>query len=286
MPRSKAVPTADIDDSAEDMGEPNPAGLNSRIKSVVLTIRILNEIAAVGGPIGVSDLARRLGEAKARIHRHLLTLRDAGLLSQGDSDDRYRLGWALFELGQAAAAQFDIAAIAEPAMRQLRDATRLTTILSQRTGDEMIVTQSFDSESMIAVTVRKGMRVPAHRSAMGRIMLAFATAEDQKRILATPLPGIVPGTTVDRAAVRSRLPAILETLLESSRAETQFGVDAIAAPILDSDDKLVAVVSILGTGMQIGEPVKPELITLLRKCSATISGALNSTAYDRLALRA
>ena len=283
MPRAKMIPG---DDDGDDIGAARPAGANSRIKSVALTIRILNEIADSGGPIGVSDLARRLGEAKARIHRHLLTLRDAGLLSQGDGDDRYRLGWALFELGQAAAAQFDIAAIAEPAMRQLRDTTRLTTILSQRTGDEMIVTQSFDSESMIAVTVRKGLRVPAHRSAMGRIMLAFASIEDQKRILAKPLPGILPSTTIERAAVRARLPTIQETLFELSRAETQFGVDAIAAPILDSDDKLVAVVSILGTGMQVGEPVKPELITLLHKCAATISAALNSTAYDRLAARA
>ena len=272
-------------DEIDDSDEAGPATANSRIKSVALTIRILNAIAEAGGPIGVSDLARRLGEAKARIHRHLLTLRDAGLLSQGDRDDRYRLGWALFELGQAAAGQADIAAIAEPAMRQLRDASRLTTILSQRTGDEMIVTHSFDSESMIAVTVRKGMRVPAHRSALGRTMLAFATEEDQKRILAKPLPGITPGSKVEPAAVRGRLPEIRKNLFETSRAETQFGVDAIAAPILDSDDKLVAVVSILGTGMQIGDPVNPTLIALLQTCAATISAALNSTAYDRLGLR-
>lgn len=263
----------------EDAAEQTDVGDNGRIKSVALTIRILNEIATVGGPIGVSDLARRLGEAKARIHRHLLTLRDAGLLAQGKDDDRYRLGWALFELGQGARAQYDIAALAEPALRELRNSTRLSVILSQRDGDEMIVTKSFDSESMIAVTVRKGMRVPAHRSAMGRIMLAFTSAEDQNRILSLPLPGISPGTTIDAAKVRARLPIVRKQLYEIARAETQFGVDAVAAPLLDANDKLVAAISIIGTAVQIGDPPNPMLLAQLRDCAAKISLGLYSKAY-------
>ncbi|MDP9083043.1 MAG: helix-turn-helix domain-containing protein [Pseudomonadota bacterium] len=108
----------------------------SRIKSLSMTIRLLTEMAHAGSAIGVTDIARRVGESKARIHRHLQTLRDAGILAQSDSDERYRLGWVLFELGQAAASQFEVADIAAPAMRRLRDATHLTVLLGQRDGDD------------------------------------------------------------------------------------------------------------------------------------------------------
>ncbi len=250
----------------------------SRIKSLAMSIRLLTAMSAAGGPIGVSDLARRVGESKARIHRHLLTLRDAGILIQG-SDERYRLGWVLFDLGQAAAAQFDIASTATPAMTTLRNATGLTVMLGQRTGDEVIVSHTVDSENMIAVTVRKGLRVTAHGSSMGRVMLAFASPEEQARILGKRLTGFTSNSMTDRAAIRPRLAQIRENLWEFAGGESQHGVNAIAAPVLDANEHLVAVVAVIGTHMAIGDPPNAQLVAHVRACAAAVSGLLGSQAF-------
>ncbi len=247
----------------------------SRIKSVALTITLLNEIAAAGGPMRVSDLARRVGEAKGRIHRHLLTLRDAGILVQSGGDERYRLGWKLFELGQAAVKQFDIGEIAGPALRKLRDETRLTVLLGLRDGDQVIISHSIDSVFDIAVTVRKGQRLPAHGSAMGRVMLAFASPEDQRRILSKPLTGTSPRTMTDRDTIVKRLAQVRERLYDVSEGESQHGVTVLSAPILDAAGHLVAIAAIIGTQQQVSTPISPVLLDPLVRCVNSISAALS-----------
>ncbi|MBN9428686.1 MAG: IclR family transcriptional regulator [Burkholderiales bacterium] len=267
-----AEPEAEAEDRKVD---------GSQIKSVSLTIRLLNEMAAAGEPIGVSELARRVGEAKARIHRHLLTLREAGILMQSAGSDRYQLGWKLFELGQAAIEQFNIMDIAAAPMRALRDATRLTVLLGQRAGDEVVVTHTFDSESMIAVTVRKGLRVPAHGSASGRVMLAFAPQDDRERILSRPLKPLTANTPTDSRAVREQLERIRRELYDCAASESQYGVNSLAAPVLDEMDRFIAVIAVVGTQMQVGVPPEPALVDQVRACAAQISAALNSRAYRR-----
>ncbi len=256
----------------------------SRIKSLSMTIRLLTEMAHGGRPVGVTELARRVGESKARIHRHLQTLRDAGLLAQSHADERYRLGWVLFELGQAAAAQFDIAEIATAAMRQLRDSTHLTVILGQRDGDEVMICQTIESERMIAVTARKGLRLPARYSAMGRVMLAFATPHDQQRIWRLPAPRDQQSRRHTLEQMREKLARIRERRFEISEGESASGISGIAAPILDKNSNLIAMVGVVGTKSQVGDGSKRKLIDLVLGCAATIAAVLMS-GYDRKAPR-
>ncbi|CAA9441140.1 MAG: Transcriptional regulator, IclR family [uncultured Ramlibacter sp.] len=251
----------------------------SRIQSVSMTIRLLRELASASEPLGVSELARRVGESKARIHRHLLTLRQEGLLSQESAGERYRLGWVLFELGQAAAAQFDIAEIAAPALRALRSATGLTVLLGQRAGDEIIMSHTYDSENMIAVTARRGLRVPAHGSAAGRVMLAFASAEDRKRILGKPLRKLTPHTLTNKAEIAARLDAITQRGYDYAANESQFGINSIAAGVFERPGELAAVISIIGTQTQVTVPPDGKLLQQVLACARAVSGSLTSRAH-------
>jgi DNA-binding IclR family transcriptional regulator len=250
----------------------------SRIKSVSMTIRLLRELASANEPVGVSELARRVGESKARIHRHLLTLREEGLLAQEAAGERYRLGWVLFELGQAAAAQFDIAEIASPALRALRSATGLSVLLGQRAGDEIIMSHTFDSENMIAVTARRGLRVPAHGSAAGRVMLAFASAEEQQRILAKPLARLTPHTLANKSEIAARLAQIRERGYDFAANESQFGINSIAAGIFDRPGSLAAVISVIGTELQVPVPAAGKLLEQVLRCARDVSTAISSRA--------
>ena len=105
----------DIDATAAAPGDEDGASApGTIIQSVVVTASVLEALAAAGKPMRLTELADQLGEAKARIHRHLTTLRSVGLVDQDRSSERYRLGWKLVHLGQAAAEQFEIRIIAEP----------------------------------------------------------------------------------------------------------------------------------------------------------------------------
>src|SRR5262245_20073759 len=94
------------------------AGDNT-LDSVAVVAQILDELAAAQQPLGVTQLARQLQHSKARMHRYLASLRRAGLVEQDAASERYRLGWKLFQLGEAAGQQFDLRRLAEGHLRRL-----------------------------------------------------------------------------------------------------------------------------------------------------------------------
>src|SRR6266699_4333616 len=68
------------------------------IQSVDRAARILRDIAAGSGRLGVSELSDRLGLDKGTVHGLLRTLHDHGLVEQDPDSDKYQLGPQLLQL--------------------------------------------------------------------------------------------------------------------------------------------------------------------------------------------
>ena len=58
---------------------------NKTIQSVVTTLNVIEIMAEARAPLGVSELARKIGITKPRIFRHLRTLLDQGYVDQAVS---------------------------------------------------------------------------------------------------------------------------------------------------------------------------------------------------------
>src|ERR1044072_7051932 len=112
---------------------------NGLIQSVVMAGQILEALAAAGQPMRLTALANHLGEPKARMHRHLSTLRYLGFVEQDAETEFYKLGLKLAHVGQAAMEQFDLRRLAEPYAMKLRDLTGQTTVLSIPASGDAIV---------------------------------------------------------------------------------------------------------------------------------------------------
>src|SRR4051795_4540683 len=91
------------------------------IQSVVMSGQIIEALAAAGQPRRLTALANHLGEPKARMHRHLSTLKYLGFVDQDPQTECYKLGLKLAHIGQAAMEQFDLRRLVEPYMMRLRD---------------------------------------------------------------------------------------------------------------------------------------------------------------------
>ena len=117
------------------------------VRSISVTFKLLDTMVRSGEPMRVTEIARQMNESKAKIHRHLSTLRALGVVEQEKTSEKYRLGWKLFQLGQAAFEQFDLKSIAEPHMIRLRDLTNQSAVLSVPSGGEAMVIASMDSTS-------------------------------------------------------------------------------------------------------------------------------------------
>jgi IclR family transcriptional regulator, KDG regulon repressor len=268
-------------DRAEDEER---SGNSEFIQSVVITGQIIEALAAAGQPMRLTALASQLGEPKAKMHRHLSTLKHLGFVDQDAKTETYRLGLKLVYIGQSAIDQFDLRRLAEPYMSRLRDLTRQTVVLSTPANGDAIINAVVESPNLVTISVRLGYRLPAHASAQGRLNLAFAPAAVQQRILARKLQAFTPRTLVDPAVMRERLTQIRRELFDVSMDETLLGISAVAAPILNFDNELVGAIAIVGTTQDVHEPVDPEQLKLLRACTKAISLRLNSTAYEGLGI--
>jgi IclR family acetate operon transcriptional repressor len=270
---SDALELSDDDDRVQGSGV---------IQSVVTAVQVIEALAAAEQPVRLTALAQQLGEPKAKVHRHLSTLKFLGFVDQDSQTECYRLAPKLAHIGQAAADQLDLRRLAEPYMMRLRDLTRQTVVLSLPANGDAIANAVFDSPNLVTISVRLGYRLPSYSSAQGRVTLAFSPPELQQRILSRKLQPLTTHTITDPARLRQRLTRIREELYEVAMDETLLGISTVAAPILDFGNKLVGVIGVVGTTQYVHDPVDPEQLQFLRACTKAISLKLNSTAYEGL----
>ncbi|CAN0508907.1 unnamed protein product [Laminaria digitata] len=259
--------------STDDPNEKDGTG-DGTIKSVAVAAQILEALANSGGPVRLADLSRQLDMPRARIHRHLKTLRELGFVSQERNGERYWLGSRLFHLGQAAREQFEITRIAERPMHDLRDAFGQTIVLSTPIKGEALIVAVTESENVVQISVRPGVRLSAPQSAQGRIALAWAADAVRERILD-------PMTAAERATTEARLDAIRARLYEFSAGEMLGGINILAAPLLGDGDELAGTIAVVGAAQDVAET--PDAVATLQRAAAGISATLGSAAYDTLA---
>ncbi|HEY0938714.1 MAG TPA: IclR family transcriptional regulator [Steroidobacter sp.] len=268
----------------ENTIEPKPG---STIQSVEASWRLLDLLGRSHIPTGVTELAKTLGEPKAKIHRHLTTLKRLGVVEQIHGGDRYRLGWKLYQLGQVAFEHFDLKTIAEPFMARLRDEATQSVLLAIPTGIEglLIANVDYAAAGQPKISGVPGTVVPPGVSSTGRIILAFAKPAQQNEVLAAPLKAYTRRSITDPATIKERLQQIRERLYDYASEELTLGISTVAAPILDGNGRLLGIVSIVGSVQFIADPPSQLQIEQVQRCAAAISARFASTAYEDLSPR-
>lgn len=263
-------------ETSED--EPTGAVLN---QSVTMSSRILGELANSAQPLGVTELARRLDESKARIFRHLATMKQVGFVNQEQAGENYQLGWNIYRLGVAASEQFGLLRVAKRHMAQLRDLTQETTALAIPASGDALVVGSVQSERQIALSVKEGVIISANSSALGRVILAFSPQAVQRRVLSRPMKVFSPYTITDSQKLQGRLEATRSQWWEVAVNENAYGIATLAAPIFDEKNQILASVAIVASALNLKEAPDEHLIKAVQDCAAAISAEFNSEAWKK-----
>lgn len=252
-------------------------------QSVTMSARILGELANSPQPLGVTELARRLDESKARIFRHLSTMKLVGFVSQEQAGDEYCLGWNIYRLGVAAAEQFGLIRVANRHMTLLRDQTQETTALAMPASGDALVIGSVQSERQISLSVKQGVVIGANSSALGRVLLAFSALDVQKRVLARPLKAFSPYSIVDPAQLQRRVMFVRQHWWEIAVNENAYGIATLAAPVFDERNNILAAVAIVTPALSMTHAPDEAQIRAVQDCAAAISAEFNSTAWTQRA---
>ncbi|UFN49643.1 IclR family transcriptional regulator [Roseomonas sp. OT10] len=239
------------------------------VDAVDKAIQILGIIAANPG-LGVSEIARRCGDSRARVFRLLRTLEGRDLVARLGETPAYRLGYAALLLGSAAAAQIDIARLAQPVMRELGRATDETVQLRVRDGTEALCIAKWEPDRDIRSVAVVGRRRPLHAGS-GKLLLAQAPEEVRASVLA----GL---GAAEAAALAGELEGLRDAEAIVTRGELSSDAIGLAVPVRDHRGVLVALLHIGGPSQRFGEERVAAILDLLRGAARRLSMALGAAA--------
>ncbi|MFG2995159.1 IclR family transcriptional regulator [Streptomyces sp. NPDC048340] len=206
------------------------------------SLRILEAVAAPGGPHRLADVTAAAAVPKSSTFRILASLIEQGFVrSEGDS--RYGVGPRL--RGLSAMVSGGEPASIEGVLRELQQSTGQTVHLALHSGETITYIRKLEGTQPFRTASRTGMRMPLHTTAIGKSILAHLPAgEVAELIAATGLPGRTPNTLTTPEALRTELAAVRERGFALDDEENEPTIRCIGAAILGPTGRPVGGVSV------------------------------------------
>ncbi len=199
--------------------------------AVIDRVAVLLDAFADTERLTLSELARRTGFPRSSTHRMLLQLINIQWIRrQGHT---YELGMKMLELGSLVQQHDRVHKAAEPIIHELHCATGLVVHLAVLDGSDILYLNKVGGRFAMAVPSHVGGRAPAHRTALGKALLA-RTGADPLSVLPERPVAATPNTIADPAALRRELARIREQSIAHDRDESLVGVSCVAAVIGDN----------------------------------------------------
>lgn len=209
---------------------------------------LLALIVESGAPRTFTSLVDELGLAKSTTSRLLQALERSRLV-QRDRAGAFRPG-ALFSLYAARpSALHDLSELARPTMEHLGDLCRETVNLAVPRGSQLVQIAQVDSRYLVGATNWVGVDVPAHCTALGKVLYAYSA-------LPLPLGNLerrTPHSPVDRAQLDHALVEVRRRGWAVSLDELEVGLGAVGAPVRAVDGSVIAAISVSGPTTRIND---------------------------------
>jgi DNA-binding IclR family transcriptional regulator len=217
------------------------------VQSVSVAARILNALARAGSSVALKKLADDTGLARAKVHRYLRSLRTAGLVSQQADTSLYQLGPQAIAIGLAALRGVNPVAEVCNALPALRDDINQTVTAAVWSEAGPILVAMQESDHWLTMNIRIGSRLPVLTTAIGRIFLAYLPEADVAALVgAERQSGQARGTGLPSPdEMHDLTDEIRKRRLARVPSPLVPGIDAVAAPVFDFTNKLVAVVCVV-----------------------------------------
>ena len=220
------------------------------IQTVANALRML-EVFHTETEMGVSDLARRLGLHKNNAFRLLATLELAGYMQQTPETDRYHLGPRCLELGHAFARSHTLISQARPILEELAETMGETVHLGVLRGDEVVHLDGVLPEQLVLTGLRVGERLPAHCTALGKVLLADGANDVTDRTFDRHTDS----TLVDPVKLADELRAVALRGYAPDLEEFATGLRCVAAPVRDANARVIAAISLSGPSLRFTEEI-------------------------------
>ena len=240
------------------------------VQSIERAFAVLELVAAHGGSMTLSSLARGSELPPATLHRLAATLVDLGYLRQ-EASRRYALGPRLALLADGSRSR--LSATALPHLTGLVDAIGETANLALLEGDQVAYVAQAPGRHSMRMFTEVGRRVSPHCTAVGKALLATSGDEEVRALLArTGLPRHTPHTVTDPEEFVAELARVRQRGYAVDEGEQEVGVRCVAVVVPGSTLRLAMSVS--GPAPRMSDELLADAVPVLQRAARSLGEEL------------
>lgn len=231
-----------------------------RSPSVARAVNVLESLAVE--PSTLSELSRTLDIPKSTLHSIVTTLITQGWIE--DENGVLILGQKLFQTGVLYGRNRGLVMAFRDIARRVVRQTGETTWLGLLVGRDVLHLARVDGTQPLRYVVEEGERLPAHSTALGKIVLAEKQLTELQDIFGSEtLPALTSHTITELPKLGEHLYKVRQQGYALDEGEVDSDLHCVAAPVRDATGRVVAGVSVAGPSNRVSEYLPTYTTTIL-----------------------
>ena len=211
----------------------------------VKAVAILEAMATVRRPLGVTEVGVLLGLPKPTAHRIVRMLESEGLLQREPGSRRFVPGARLVRLGLGVVAASMLSAPRHAILEALSQKIGETCNFGVMADSHVVYLDRVESAWPFGLRFERGSRVPLHCTSMGKLFLSLMPAKKCALLLRSiPLYHYTENTITDAARLETELENIRSAEVSTDNQEFLAGVVCVAVPVRDTNKQSVAALAV------------------------------------------
>jgi IclR family transcriptional regulator, acetate operon repressor len=212
----------------------------------------------------IDEISQALGLPKSTTYRFMRILQESGFLEKAGSS-HYQLGAALLKLSRVALnSNRDIRLMALPAMQRIAQKVGESVSLMRLMNHQVVCIESIEGQQALRVSIEQGRTQPLHAGASSRVLLAHLPEDEWEDYLQFPLTRLTDATMTSIDTLYENLRAVREVGYAVSNGEIDLGARAIAVPLYNNRDEVVAALSIEAPAMRMSDETVQRYLQILK----------------------
>jgi IclR family pca regulon transcriptional regulator len=224
---------------------PIPASDPEFVQGLERGFMVIKAFSADSPALTIAEVAGRTSLTRAVARRYLLTLRTLGYLVQNGT--RFSPTPRLLDLGHTYLASLNVADVAQPHIERVVERLHESCSMAVLDGHDCVYVARVPARRILSSNLVVGSRLPAHATAMGKVLLAHLPPAQLDRYFATaPLTKFTKFTVNGEAALRKALETVRTRGWTGADQEYVLGLRTLAAPIYDRHGHVPAALNVAG----------------------------------------
>ncbi|RVU55074.1 IclR family transcriptional regulator [Anaerosphaera multitolerans] len=239
------------------------------------TLRTLELLSHSENGLSVSEVSKEINISTSSAHRILKCLTEQSYAHQDKNTKRYLIGYKVLTLCENINQENSLIQASKPYIQELSSKLNKTIALCVRKHDSIICIDYADSGDASMFYVRTGFSMPIHSTSSGKILCSYLDRDKVAKLLKNS------NNVKNTPFTITNIDDWIQDLDEIQRKgyaicdeELQIGIQGVAVPIFNSEEKAVASLSF--TSLKSDNYINVNNINILKLYAKKISKVLGN----------